>query len=48
MRLRSDWVRSRMEGAMMQKNVEIRAKWENVANEGKESELEDKAGCIDG
>ena len=48
MRLRSDWIRSRMEGAMMHKNVEIRAKRENVANVRQESELEDKVGCMDG
>ena len=35
-------------GAMMHKNVEIRAKWENVENERQESKLEDEAGCIDG
>ncbi len=28
MRLRSDRICSRMEGAMMHKNVEIRARWE--------------------
>ena len=33
---------------MLHKNVEIREKWENVANEGKESNLEDEVGCIDG
>lgn len=32
----------------MHKNVEIREKWENVANERQESNLEDKVGCIDG
>jgi len=26
-----------MEGAMLHKNVEIRANWKSVANEGKES-----------
>lgn len=26
-----------MDGVMLHKNVEIREKWENVANEGKES-----------
>ena len=31
------WICSRMEGAMMHKNVEIRAKWENVTKEGKKS-----------
>ena len=51
MRLRSDegdWICSRMEGAMMHMNVEIRAKWENEANEGKEYELEDGSGGIYG
>ena len=33
---------------MMQKNVEIRAEGENVANEMQESKLEDEAGCMDG
>jgi len=37
-----------MEGAMMHKNLEIRAKGENVANERQESKLEDKEGCMDG
>ena len=40
MKLRSDkggWICSRMEGAMMHKNVEIRENWKSVANEGKES-----------
>ena len=40
MKLRSDeggWICSRMEGAMLHKNVEIRANWKSVANEGKES-----------
>ena len=42
MRLRSDedgWICSRMEGAMLHKNVEIRSNWKSVANEGKESEI---------
>ena len=33
---------------MLHKNMEIRAKRENVANVRKESELEDGAGGIDG
>ena len=33
---------------MMHKNIEIRAKGENVANERQESKLEDEAGCMDG
>ena len=33
---------------MMHKNVEIRAKGENVANERQESKLEDEVGCMDG
>ena len=40
MKLRSDedgWIFSRMEGAMLHKNVEIRSNWKSVANEGKES-----------
>ena len=32
----------------MHKNVEIKVKWENVANEKQESKLEDGAGGIDG
>ena len=40
MRLRSDedgWICSRMEGAMLHKNVEIRSSWKRVVTEGKES-----------
>ena len=40
MKLRSDedgWICSRMERAILHKNVEIRANWESVANEGKKS-----------
>ena len=40
MKLRSDEggpICSRMERAMLHKNVEIRASWESVANERKES-----------
>jgi len=40
MKLRSyegGWICSRMEGAMLHKNVEIRPNSKNVANEGKES-----------
>ena len=33
---------------MMHKNVGIRAKGENVANERQESKLEDEACCMDG
>ena len=42
MRLQSDedgWICSRMEGAMLHKNVEIRSDWKSVANEGKESRI---------
>ena len=38
MRLQSGWICSRMEGAMLHKNVEIRSNWRSVANEGKEYE----------
>jgi len=40
MKLRSEeggWICSKMEGAMLHENVEIRANWESVENEGKES-----------
>ena len=40
MKLRSDdggCICSRMEGAMLHKNGEIRSIWKSVANEGKES-----------
>jgi len=40
MKLRSDedgWLCSRMESAILHKNVEIRANWKSVANQGKES-----------
>ena len=40
MNLRSDedgWIRSRMKKAMLHTNVEIRASWESVANEGNKS-----------
>jgi len=40
MKLRSDedgWLCSRMESAMLHKNVEIRANWRSVANEGRKS-----------
>ena len=42
MKLRSDedgWICSRMEGAMLHKNVEIRSNWKSAANEGKESRI---------
>ena len=39
---------SRMEGARLYKDVEIRSSWKKVANERQESELGDGAGCIDG
>jgi len=42
MRLRSDeygWICSRMEEAMLHKNVEIRSNWKSVVNEGKESRI---------
>ena len=51
MKLRSDedgWICSRRGRAMLHKNMEIRLKRGNVANEKKESELEDGAGGIDG
>jgi len=40
MRLRSDeygWICSRMEGAMLHKNGEIRSNCQSVANEGRKS-----------
>ena len=40
MKLRSDedgWICSRMKKAMLNKNLEIRASWESVENEGKKS-----------
>ena len=38
---------SRMEGAMLHKNVEIRANWESVANEGRRNlGLGVEAGCM--
>ena len=51
MRLRSDeggWICSRMEGAMLHKNVEIRENWKSVANEGKESWIRDWSRLYDG
>lgn len=42
------WICSRRGKEMLYKDMGIRSKWENVANEGQESELEDGAGCIDG
>jgi len=39
MKLRTDedsWICSRMEKTMLHKNMEIRANWESVVNEGKE------------
>jgi len=37
-----------MEGARLHKDMEIRSKWENMENEGQESELGDGSGRIDG
>ena len=51
MELRSDedgWICSRRGRAMLHKNMEIRAKRENVENVRQESELKDGAGGIDG
>ena len=51
MKLRSDeggWICSRMEGAMLHKNVEIRKKCENVENEGKESWIRGWSRLYDG
>ena len=38
------WICSRRGRAMLHKNMEIRSKWENVANEGQEYELWDGVG----
>lgn len=43
MKLRSDedgWICSRMEGAMLHKDVEVRSNQKRVENEGERSELE--------
>ena len=51
MKLRSDeggWICSRMEGAMLHKNVEIRSNWKSVANEGKESRIRGCSRLYDG
>ena len=50
MNLRSDeggWICSRMEGAMLHKNVEIRSSWKSVANEGKEFEIRGQSRLYD-
>jgi len=51
MELRSDeggWICARSGGAMLYRNMEIKAKGEKIANERQESMLEDEVGCMDG
>jgi len=49
MKLNSDeggWICSRMEGAMLHNNVEIREIWKSMANEGKEYWIRVGASCM--